>query len=323
MHARLVGILLVLGLSACGTPASPCAGASCVDTGGADAGARDGGGDLDATGIDAPVTDAASDRDTSPTIDAGETTDAGATSIADVIDRAAFASFFLHQSDPACNASIYDYDALVAAAAHFPRFLSEGSLDDRRREAAAFLANASHETTGGWPTAPDGPYAWGLCFREEVGCGTGSCTGYCDTTSYPCPAGQTYHGRGPLQLSWNYNYAQCGAALGLDLLNDPGLVTRDGVVGWETAIWFWMTPQAPKPSCHDAMIGAWTPSAADTAAGRAPGFGVTVDIINGGLECHMPGDARVADRMGFYARYCGLFSVSQGANVDCATMQPF
>jgi chitinase len=276
-----------------------------VDAGASDAGASDAG-ESDATAHDA-----------------ASGTDAGPTSIADVVDRATFAMMFLHQSETACSAGLYDYDALVAAAAHFPHFLADGTLDDRRREAAAFLANASHETTGGWSTAPDGPYAWGLCFREEVGCGTGTCTGYCDASSFPCPAGQTYHGRGPLQLSWNYNYAQCGTAIGEDLLNDPGLVTRDGTIGWETALWFWMTTQAPKPSCHDAITGRWTPSAADLAAGRRPGFGVTIDVINGGLECHMPGDGRVADRIGFYMRYTTLLGVSPGSDVDCATMSSF
>ncbi|MFO0684322.1 MAG: glycoside hydrolase family 19 protein [Sandaracinus sp.] len=249
--------------------------------------------------------------------------DAGATGLGDLLDRATFDALFPHRGEAACNASLYDYDALVAAAAHYPAFASEGSLEDRRRELAGFLANASHETTGGWPTAPDGPHAWGLCFREEVGCESGACTGYCDATAYPCIAGQTYHGRGPLQLSWNYNYAQCGDAIGQDLLHDPGLVTRDGAIGWETALWFWMTPQAPKPSCHDAITGQWTPSAADLAAGRRPGFGVTVDIINGGLECHIPGDARVADRVGFYMRYCDLLGVTTGSDVDCASMSPF
>jgi hypothetical protein len=38
-------------------------------------------------------------------------------------------------------------------------------------------------------------------------------------------------------------------------------------------MWFWMTPQSPKPSAHDVMAGRWTPSAADRAAGRKPGFG--------------------------------------------------
>jgi hypothetical protein len=59
--------------------------------------------------------------------------------------------------------------AFVEAAKAFPEFATT-SEDEviNKRELAAFLAQISHETTGGWPTAPDGPYAWGLCFHEEV-----------------------------------------------------------------------------------------------------------------------------------------------------------
>ena len=50
---------------------------------------------------------------------------------------------------------------------------------------------------------------------------------------------------------------------------------------------------------------------------------MTVNVINGGLECGRPGDYRVADRMGFYARFTSMLGVSQGENVDCATMRPY
>ncbi|WMT41843.1 glycoside hydrolase family 19 protein [Paenibacillus sp. D2_2] len=39
-------------------------------------------------------------------------------------------------------------------------FLKEGFKKDRKRELAAFLANLSHETGGGWATAPGGPLKW-------------------------------------------------------------------------------------------------------------------------------------------------------------------
>ena len=317
---RLAPFVIAFSM-ACSTPAPNDDAATPASDAGHDATVVDTGVAAVDTGV-APVDTGMATFDSGAPADAWAA-DAGSTSIAEVIDQTTFDALFLHRTEAACNAQVYDYTALVTAAAHFPTFLSEGTLDQRRREAAAFLANASHETTGGWATAPDGPSAWGLCFREELGCGTGSCTGYCDTTSYPCPSGHTYHGRGPLQLSWNYNYAQCGTAIGQDLLNHPELVTSDGVIGWEATIWFWMTAQAPKPSCHDAIVGRWTPSSADVAAGRQPGFGVTIDIINGGLECHMPGDSRVADRMAFYARYCTRLGVTQGDHVDCATMSAF
>ena len=88
---------------------------------------------------------------------------------------------------------------------------------------------------------------------------------------FPCAEGKKYYGRGPMQLSWNYNYIPAGAALGFDGLNNPDAVAQDPVLAFKTAIWFWMTPRDPKPSCHAVMTGAYTPTAEDVAAGRKIG----------------------------------------------------
>jgi basic endochitinase B len=239
--------------------------------------------------------------------------------VAAVLSRVAYDSLLPNRN------ALYGYDSLLAAAAKYPQFAAAGSLEERRRELAAFLANIAHETTGGWPTAPGGPEAWGLYFKEEVGCEQGACTQYCDNTNpqYPCAAGKTYHGRGPIQLSWNYNYGALGVTLGVDLLAEPELVTNDGVLAFETAFWFWMTPQAPKPSAHDALLGLWQPSDADRAAGRAPGFGMTVNIINGGLECGRPTDARVEDRIRFFEHFADALGTTAGDNLECAAMSPY
>lgn len=236
-----------------------------------------------------------------------------------IVAKASYAALFPNKN------ALYTYDDLVTAARDFPAFCNEGSAEDRAREAAAFLANISHETTGGWPTAPGGPFAWGLYFTQEVGCETGACTGYCDQSNaqYPCAAGKTYHGRGPMQLSWNYNYGAVGSVLGVDLLHNPDLVTSSGVIAFKTALWFWMTPQAPKPSSHDVMAGRWTPSAQDQAAGRAPGFGMTINIINGGIECGHATPTQVEDRVGFYKAFAGALSVNPGQNLYCNTMQHY
>ena len=77
-----------------------------------------------------------------------------------------------------------------------------------------------------------------------------------------------------------------------------------------------MTPQANKPSSHDVIIGNWRPSAADTSASRVPGYGIVTNIINGGLECGHGSDNRVADRIGFYKRYCDIGS-KPANNLDC------
>jgi chitinase len=252
---------------------------------------------------------------------AGEPDDVAAdgAELGDVLPPELYASMF-----PNANA-LYAYDALISAAAAYPDFGTTGTGEQRRREVAAFLGNAAHETTGGWPAAPGGPEAWGLYFIEEVGCEAGACSQYCDAsnTLYPCAPGKTYHGRGPIQLSWNYNYGALGETLGLPLLEHPEMVTSDGRVAFETALWFWMTEQLPKPSAHDVMVGRWSPTGADTSAGRAPGFGMTVNIINGGLECGIAADERVLDRVRFYRHFTELSGTTAGDNLECATMQSY
>ncbi len=246
-------------------------------------------------------------------------------SLADLITPALFDQIFLHRATSPCPGGFYTYAAFAEAARAFPGFASQGTSDDRKREVAAFLANISHETTGGWAAAPDGPYSWGLCFVHEGGnIDPSTLSSYCVASAqYPCASGKKYFGRGPIQLSYNYNYGQAGAALGVDLLNNPDLVGSDPVISFKTALWFWMTAQAPKPSCHDVMIGQFQPSAQDLSAGRKPGFGLTVNIINGGIECNKPTPAQVTDRVGFYQRYCQLFGVSPGTELYCDKMMSY
>lgn len=245
----------------------------------------------------------------------------GESNVSSLISAETFNAMFPNRTYPACNGGYFLYSAFIEATRSYPLFAGEGSEEVRKRELAAFLAQISHETTGGWDTAPGGRYAWGLCFREEVGCERGGCAAYCDPYSqYQCVPGKSYHGRGPMQLSWNYNYGPAGNAIGIDLLSNPDIVATNGVVAFKTALWFWMTPQPPKPSAHAVMVGTWQPTEQDTTLGRAPGFGMTTNIINGGLECQMPTDERVRDRVGFFQTYATRFGVSPGDNLYCDRM---
>ncbi|KAJ8618292.1 hypothetical protein MRB53_014478 [Persea americana] len=240
---------------------------------------------------------------------------------ASLLSRDQFEQMLKHRNEASCPANgFYTYDAFIAAANSFSGFATVGDDTTKKREIAAFLAQTSHETTGGWATAPDGPYAWGYCFKQEQG----NPADYCQASAeWPCAAGKKYYGRGPIQISYNYNYGPAGKAIGSDLLNNPDLVATDAVISFKTAFWFWMTPQSPKPSSHDVITGSWTPSDADRAAGRLPGYGVITNIINGGLECGKGTDSRVEDRIGFYKRYCDILGVSYGDNLDCYNQRPF
>ncbi|WVZ23100.1 hypothetical protein V8G54_001644 [Vigna mungo] len=239
--------------------------------------------------------------------------------ISSIISSSTFEEMLKHRNNQACpGRGFYTYEAFLDAARSFNGFGTTGDITTQKRELAAFFAQTSHETTGGWATAPDGPYAWGYCFINERNQDV-----YCSGGGWPCAPGKRYYGRGPIQLTHNYNYGLAGSELGLDLTNDPDLVGRDRNVAFRTAIWFWMRPQGNKPSCHNVITGGWTPSTADTSAGRVPGYGVITNIINGGLECGRGPDARVQSRIGFYERYCQLLGVSPGNNLDCYNQAPF
>ncbi|XP_007046549.2 PREDICTED: basic endochitinase [Theobroma cacao] len=241
--------------------------------------------------------------------------------ITPLISRDLFNEMLKHRNDANCPGNgFYTYDGFIAAANSFGAFGTTGDVDTRKREIAAFLAQTSHETTGGWATAPDGPYAWGYCFVQEQGNPGDYCVA---SQEWPCVPGKKYFGRGPIQISYNYNYGPAGKAINVDLLNNPDAVARDPTISFKTALWFWMTPQSPKPSCHDVITGQWKPSAQDTAAGRVPGYGVITNIINGGIECGKGSNSQVEDRIGFYKRYCDILQVSYGDNLDCYNQRPF
>ncbi|CAH8362496.1 unnamed protein product [Eruca vesicaria subsp. sativa] len=228
-----------------------------------------------------------------------------------------------HRNDEACPARcFYTYEAFITAAKSFHGFATVGTTTTRLRELAAFFGQSSYESTGGTPTSADGPYTWGYCHKEEVNPPSDYCL---PQKGWPCAPGKRYYGRGPMMLKGNYNYGVYGLAIGADLLNNPDLVSSDPVIAFKVAIFFWMSPSRPaKPASHDVSVGLWEPSNADRLAGRVPGYGLITNIINGGEECGHGPDTRVADRIGFYERYCRqILKVGPGIKLDCYTQRPF
>ncbi|MFF2888337.1 chitinase [Paenibacillus sp. NPDC057967] len=219
---------------------------------------------------------------------------------------------------------------ILSQTVDFGSFIKEGSDLNRKRELAAFLANIAHETGGGAPTSPGGPLAWGLFWNEEIAYINTNTVNYVEENdNFPPAAGKSYHGRGPIQLSWNYNYGLIsGIIYGTKdtLLQQPELIVNDGKLGFMTALLFWMTPQPPKPSAHDVMVGSWTPTESDRSKGRTEaGFGITIMIINGNLEGNLDeSDRRIARRVGFYHKITSQMGISiEGEKVNTAGMSPF
>ncbi len=186
----------------------------------------------------------------------------------------------------------------------FVDFLSKSNASntDHLRELAAFLANISHETG---ESDYDVTYAYALFYREEVGMEGTDRIGYIQADeNFPAAMGRSYHGRGPIQLSYNYNYGQVSAFIFGNkdiLLNNPELVMNNGQIAFMTAIWFWMFPQSPKPSCHEVMYSDYNPN--------SWGFGHSVMVINGGVE----GGGAMKPRRGiFYAQFADILGTTIG-----------
>ncbi|CAN1226120.1 unnamed protein product [Linum perenne] len=215
----------------------------------------------------------------------------GGGDVGSIITPAIFEDMLKHRNDGACEArGFYNYNAFISAARSFNGFGTTGDLNTRKKELAAFLAQTSHETTGIYIHT----LHIHIYMRQRLT--------YCSSNEWPCPAGRQYYGRGPIQLTHNYNYGQAGRAIGQDLINNPDLVATNAEISFRTAMWFWMTHRA---------------------ANRVSGYGVITNIINGGLECGRGNDNRVANRIGFYQRYCTILGVNPGGNLDCNNQRPF
>ena len=189
--------------------------------------------------------------------------------------------------------ALYNFNGLVDAASKYPTFANTGNDVNDRRELAAFFAQTAHESDN-------------FKAAEEYAKDTYSVWQYCDNSTYPCAPGRRYHGRGPIQLSWNYNYYNAGKALGLDLLDNPDIVAEDTAVAWMTALWYWMTPQGKGRVIHQVV----------TLEG---GFAQSTDIINGVLECgpNAPNPQNEQQRIRFYAKMCDVLDVQPLGSTSC------
>src|SRR6266542_2731887 len=158
----------------------------------------------------------------------------GAGGIQGVISESQFNSWF------PSRAALYTYWGFVSMNNKYSYIANQTDMNLRKREVAAMLANFAHETGD-------------FVYTEEINptCG-------CDWSQpYGCPAGScNYYGRGWTQLTWNFNYYNCGGALGYDLLNNPGWVSSNSDISAQTAAWYWATQAGPGGyggNSHDAI----------------------------------------------------------------------
>jgi len=216
------------------------------------------------------------------TCSGGSTGGGGGSTSGFVVSEAQFDQMFPNRN------SFYTYSGLVSALSAYSTFATTGGATVAKQEAAAFLANVDHETGG-------------LVYITEID----QSGNYCAAESYGCPAGTyAYYGRGPLQISWNFNYKAAGDALGVDLLDNPNLASTNAAVSWETALWYWMTGTGgTSTTSHQAIV-------------NGAGFGATIRAING-IECNGGNTGEMQDRVNDYESFTSILGVSPGGNLTC------
>ncbi|KMT03662.1 hypothetical protein BVRB_8g190010 [Beta vulgaris subsp. vulgaris] len=206
-------------------------------------------------------------------------TPSGGVSVPSLVTDAFFNGIINQASSSCAGKSFYTRSAFLSALSSYPQFGS-GSSDEVKREVAAFFAHATHETGH-------------FCYIEEIAKST-----YCQSsTTWPCTTNKQYYGRGPLQITWNYNYGPAGRSIGFDGLNAPETVANDAVIAFKTAFWFWMN------NVHSRIVSG-------------KGFGSTIRAINGG-ECGGGNTPAVNARVRYYTQYCNQLGVSPGNNLSC------
>ncbi|MCV2423736.1 hypothetical protein LNV47_24440 [Paucibacter sp. DJ4R-1] len=203
--------------------------------------------------------------------------------VASIVTDAFFNGIIGQAASSCAGKNFYTRAAFLSAIGSYPTFGTTGTSDVQKREIAAFFAHVTHET--GY-----------FCYIEEI---NGATHNYCDSTNtqWPCNPNKNYYGRGPLQISWNYNYGPAGQSIGFDGLNAPETVANDAVISFKTALWFWTN------NVHSIITSG-------------QGFGATIRAINS-IECNGGNTPAVNDRVSLYNSYCQQLGVDPGSNLTC------
>lgn len=244
------------------------------------------------------------------------------------------------------RAKDYSYSNFLKAVGKFPALCDtykDGRDSDAicRKELATMFAHFAQETGGHESWRPEAEWRQALVYVREMGWSEGQKGGYngeCNTDvwqgqTWPCGKDKdgdflSYFGRGAKQLSYNYNYGPFSEAMYGDvkvLLEKPELVA-DTWLNLASAIFFFAYPQPPKPSMLQVIDGTWQPNDRDKANGLVPGFGVTTQIINGGVECGGPTEiAQSQNRIKYYKEFANYLKVPVPAHevLGCANMKQF
>lgn len=240
----------------------------------------------------------------------------------------------------------YTYRGFLQAIAKFPA-ICDDYADGRDAEAicrktlATMFAHFAQETGAHESWRPEEEFRQALFHVREMGWHEGDRNGYngeCTNSgwiseTWPCGkyndgSFKSYFGRGAKQLSYNYNYGPFSEAMygSVEVLLDAPERVADTWLNLASATFFFSYPQPPKPSMLHVIDGTWRPNADDESAGLVPGFGVTTQIINGGVECGGSEEhAQSTNRITYYRAFAATLGVPVPANevLGCRGMKQF
>ncbi|KAJ2806608.1 hypothetical protein H4R20_001625 [Coemansia guatemalensis] len=265
------------------------AGAS--DTGATDAGASDAGAS-DAAASDAGASDAAA---TDAESSAPEASDESGSDAAESSSAGGSDSSSGGGGDFGINCDKFDEAVSKASEAigqtypkpsqeqcqSFLKGMPNGEISSAR-EAAMFLSNIIWESDG-------------LRAKEEYECKDKP--DWC-AQNYKTPEdvpGQTYWGRGYIQLSWHYNYEDASKGLYNDerLAKDASQVSKNEDVAWNVSFWYWKA------------------NVRSDSGVQAGNFGSSINKINGALECKGAAQDKAKKRYEIYKAVLKVFDPNE------------
>lgn len=157
--------------------------------------------------------------------------------------------------------------------------MDEFGIDTPARQ-AAFVAQVAHES-GSFRYVSE--IASGLAYNGRQDLGNTKPEAIRIAAQHGSTPGPWWKGHGLIQVTGYDNHLDCGAALGLDLVNQPRLLELPQNAA-RSAAWFWKE--------HD--LNKWA---------DAGDFDGLSDVINRGHKTQANGDANgYADRLAFYKR---------------------
>ena len=192
------------------------------------------------------------------------------------------------------RSNAFQYEHLMTAIAHYPRFCDDSQNDDDNRDAlckeelSALLAMMVQDSG-----LNDSSNSTSICeqglFYFQRPCNETDCeqANY-DSEFYVPSDGAQYYARGVGQVKGSENYARFSQAYFFDsshLLWEPNLLDDDVYMSVLSALWKFMTPQHNKPSAHDIILKFWEPNQEDSAQKITSGFGSMVNVYTNGADC--------------------------------------